>query len=123
MSDYWGIPGFEYLYLEDSWVTGIQVTPAQLEIEVDLVLREEHSAYAIPTPGEQYCYRAGTIRFTGVSALRWEGQGRVAAVDAAGEQDYGSIDTFDHDGNGYALTGDFGRIEVVAGGLPEVVLR
>ena len=55
--------------------------------------------------------------------MRWDGQGRVAAVDAAGERDYGSIDTFDHDGNGYTLTGDFGRIEAVADGLPEVVLR
>lgn len=123
MSDYWNLPGFKYLYLEDSWVTGIHATPTQLEIEVDFVLREEHPAYAIPAPGEQHCYRAGTIWFTGVSVLRWEGQGRAAALDAAGECDYGSIDTFDHDGNGFTLTGDFGRIQVVAGGLPAVVLR
>ena len=122
MSDHWNLPGFEYLYLEDSWVTGVHATPAQLEIAVDFVVREGHPEYAIPAPGEQYCYRSGSILFTGVTALRWDGQGGRPAVDASGELDYGSIDTFAHDGDLYTLAGDFGRIEVTTRGSPEVVL-
>jgi hypothetical protein len=40
MSDYWNIPGFEDLYLEDSWVLDIAARPGVLEFVVDLVLRE-----------------------------------------------------------------------------------
>ena len=58
----------------------------------------------------------------GVTALRWDGQGGRPAVDASGELDYGSIDTFAHDGDLYTLAGDFGRIEVTTRGSPEVVL-
>lgn len=75
------------------------------------------------TPGEQYCYRWGRILFTGVTALRWDDQGGPTAVDASGELDYGSVDTFDHDGKLHALTGDFGRVAVAAHELPKVVLR
>lgn len=123
MSDHWNLPGFEYLYLEDSWVTGVHATPAQLEIAVDFVVREGHPEYKIPAPGEQYCYRSGSILFTGVTGLRWDDQGWAPGVDASGELDYGSIDTFAHDGDLYTLTGDFGRIEVATRGLPGVVLQ
>ena len=81
MSNYWDLPGFENVYLEDSWVTGINATPGNVFIEVDLVLREKHPAYSPPRHGEQYCYHPATIRFEGVSALSWTAQGKPAAVD------------------------------------------
>lgn len=44
MVSYWDIPGFENLYLEDSWVTAISATPGHLKIDVDLVLRGRRCA-------------------------------------------------------------------------------
>ena len=74
--------------------------------------------------GSSTAYRSGSILFTGVTGLRWDDQGWApGVVDASGELDYGSIDTFAHDGDLYTLTGDFGRIEVATRGLPGVVLQ
>lgn len=114
MSDYWEIPGFGGLYLEDSWVLDITAKPGIVELTVDLVLRELHPDYQPPAPGEQYCYRRGFVRFTGVSSLVWEGQGAPPAVDATGEKDLGSIDVLMATDAGYEVEGDFGRIRVTS---------
>jgi hypothetical protein len=121
MPDYWSIPGFENLYLEDSWVLDITARPGVLELVVDLVLREPHPSYEPPKTGEQYCHRRGVVRFQGVSSLRWEGQGSVPAVDATGERDYGSVDALRMTDDAYVVEGDFGRI-AVASAPPSVEL-
>jgi len=112
MSDYSGLPGFEGLYLEDSWVLDITARPGVLEFVVDLVLRESHPRYEAPKAGEHYCYRRGVLRFPGVSSLRWDKQGTVQAIDATGERDYGSVDTLGMTDHAYTVEGDFGRIVV-----------
>lgn len=114
MVDYRTIPGFENLYLEDSWVLSITARPGSLELVVELVLCDSHPSYFRPAPGEQYCYRRGTVRFAGVTSLHWEGQGLVPAVDASGEQDYGSIDALIVAPNAFIVEGDFGRMTVAA---------
>lgn len=119
MSDYWSIHGFEGLYLEDSWVLDITARPEVLELVVDLVILESHPSYEKPLLGEQYSYRRGVIRFTGVSSLKWDGQGLVPATDATGERDYGSVDALRATEDGYIVEGDFGRI-VVASSQPSV---
>lgn len=113
MSSYTDISGFEDVYLEDSWVLDIAVLPGMVTLEVEAVLLESHPAYEQPRPGEAYCYRRGTIRFNGVAAVTWTGQGDVVpAVDASGEQDFGSVDAFEVSEGQYVLEGDFGRLEV-----------
>lgn len=119
ISDYWSIPGFDSLYLEDSWVLDITARPGVLEFVVDLVLRESHPRYEAPKAGEGYCYRRGVLRFRGVSSLMWQGQGTVPAIDATGEQDYGSVDVLTVTDDVYTVEGDFGRI-VVASARPSV---
>ena len=114
MPYYWSIPGFDGLYLEDSWVLDITARPGVLELVVDLVLRESHPSYEAPKAGEQYCHRRGVVRFEGVSSLRWEGQGSVPAVDATGERDYGSVDALRVTDDAYMVEGDFGRIAVAS---------
>lgn len=114
MADYWNLRGFEDLYLEDSWVLEIRATAGLLIIQADLVLRESHPFYEAPKPGEQYCYRRGTIRFEGITDLTWTGQGAPPGVDASGEQDLGSFDQFSVAGSAYRIRGDFGRIEAIA---------
>lgn len=114
MVDYRTIPGFESLYLEDSWVLNITARPGSIELVVELVLCESHPLYRHPSVGERYCYRRGTVRFEGVTSLYWEGQGLVPAVDATGEQDYGSIDALTVTSDAFILEGDFGRIAITA---------
>ncbi len=114
MTNYWSIPGFEDIYLEDSWVLSIETGESTLTIAVDFVLRESHPLYQAPQSGEQYCYRRGLIHFGSVTALSWTGQGAVPATDAAGEHDLGSFDEFEVKDNSFTISGDFGRIEVVA---------
>lgn len=112
MTDSSTIPGLEGIYLEDSWVVGIVARPGVFEMTADLVLSESHPAYEPPRPGEQYCYRRGVLRFERVSTLTWEGQGAAPAVDASGEEDYGSIDSLAGTDGGYLIEGDFGRVAV-----------
>lgn len=114
MAGYWTLPGFEGLYLEDSWVLSIRPGEATLTLEVDFVLRESHPEYRAPLSGEQYCYRRGRIRFERVTAMSWT-RGRAApATDATGEQDLGSFDEFEVADEVYTIAGDFGTIEVVS---------
>lgn len=119
MSDYWTIPGFEGLYLEDSWVLAINAQPGILELVMDLVLRESHPLFEPPLVSEQHCHRRGVVRFNGVSSLRWEGQAAPPATDATGERDYGSVDVLRATDDAYIVEGDFGYI-VVASRLPSV---
>lgn len=113
MSTYTTIPGFEDVYLEDSWILGIHVEPGSVAFDVEVVLLETHPLYSPPGPEEQYCYRRGTIIFHQVAEVNWTGQGVVVpAVDASGEQDFGSIDEFELADGSYALEGDFGRLVV-----------
>lgn len=114
MTNYWELRGFEHLYLEDSWVLSIEATENSLAFDMDLVLRESHPNYRPPRAGEQYCYRRGFVTFTGVTTLTWTGQGGPPATDANGEQDLGSIDEFEIADNRYTMSGDFGRIQLIA---------
>ncbi len=115
MTFYWNIPGFEGLYLDDSWVLSIEQSGDSLRIVIDLALSESHPEYRPPNPGEQYCYRKGSIDFEGIVALSWTGGGRPPTVDPDGEIDFGSIDGFEQHGSKYSISGDFGDIDVDAG--------
>lgn len=114
MGKYWLLPGFEDLYLEDSWVLSIRPSESTLTLEVELVLRESHPLFRAPRPGEQYCYRRGRIRFEDVTELSWSGHGSSPATDVTGEQDLGSLDEFEVLGCAFTVGGDFGRIKVVS---------
>ncbi len=112
MRDYWTFPGFQDLYLEDSWVLGISQDTNQLTFVVDVVLRESHPFYQPPPVGEQYCYRRGRIRFEEITSLSWTGPSALPAVDAVGELDFGSFDEFEERDGAYMIAGDFGRLEI-----------
>jgi hypothetical protein len=109
---YTSLPGFENVYLEDSWVLDIEAHPARLTFKLEVVLTPEHPLYAPPRPDEQYCYRASTITFANVRALTWTDQGQPPAVDASGEADFGHIDSFIVAAGHCRLEGDWGQIKV-----------
>lgn len=112
--DYPRLVGFEYLYLEDSFVLGIEATPGRLVLDVELVLTPQHPTYHAPAPDEQNCYARATIEFQRVRKLVWSGQGTLPATDASGEKDYGGIDALFWNGSSFHMEGDWGTIEVTS---------
>ncbi|GGU67096.1 hypothetical protein [Lentzea flava] len=122
MIDYRQIDELRLYYLEDSWVLDITARPGLVVISIEVVLLPEHPDHHAPLPGERYCYRRGELRFEGVSALHWTGQGLPPARDASGELDYGGVDSFELDGGSYCLRGNFGEISVQADSSRMVLL-
>lgn len=118
---YWDLPNLTEIYLEDSWVLNVVAEPATLAFKMEFVLREGHPNYRPPKLGEQYCYMPGLLIFPRVTSLSWEGPSVRPAVDATGEEDYGSVDEFRVEDGGYRLIGDFGDIRV-SSAAPEVLL-
>lgn len=112
MRPYTDISALRHIYLEDSWVLGIDATPGRLSFRMDLVLTPEHPEYRAAAPGEQHCYGGGELSFTGVSRLQWLAADIRPGVDASGEHDYGNIDIFEWDERAARLEGDWGQIEV-----------
>ena len=109
------LPGFEAVYLEDSFVLDVAAHPGVVRIDIEVVLTPRHPRYQPPRAGEQYCYHRSSILFESVDHLSWTYGGLRPAVDADGETDFGGIDEFGHDGSRYVVTGDFGRLELDAG--------
>lgn len=111
---YHELPGFEQVYLEDSYVLAVMEHPACLEFSLDLVLTEQHPAYAPPGPEEQYCYRRARLLFPEATNIRWLRQNLRPYQDATGTCDYGNIDELVAVNGHYRITGDWGVVEVVS---------
>lgn len=109
---YTALDQLRHVYLEDSYVLGISESEANVDFLLDLVLTEDHPAYAAPRDDEQYCYRRALLRFPNVTRAAWDTRVVVPARDATGSVDYGSIDTFVVDRRSYRLTGDWGSVTV-----------
>jgi hypothetical protein len=118
MQDYTELPGLENVYLEDSWVLGIAETADSLTFTLEAVLTPEHPRYVTPPPDEQHCYVDAVLTFTGAREIRWLSRSDKVATDATGQPDHGNIDALTHEGDHYALEGDWGRVEVVTGSPP-----
>lgn len=109
---YFVLDSLEHLYLEDSYVLNITEAPESLEFEIDAVLTEEHVAYLPPPPKEKYCYLRGSIIFPNTRKVIWMDRSSTCFHDASGECDYGNIDEFYKDDDGYHLAGDWGSVVV-----------
>ena len=113
------IPGFEHVYLEDSYVLDIIDSVDTLKILLDVVLTESHPNYSPPKKDEQYCFRRGEILFERVQRIKRVSSSIKASYDANGEIDYGNIDTFYCEGSVYHINGSWGAIEIVSD-LPHI---
>jgi hypothetical protein len=54
MVNYSELPGLDGVYLEDSFVLGIEETSNQLVFDLDAVLTPSHPSYAPPNRGESF---------------------------------------------------------------------
>ena len=121
MRTYAELPGFEHLYLEDSWVLAVEHRPAELRFDIEAVLMESHPEWAPPKRDEQYSYCRAAIVFRNPRAVKWvQRMEGPPAVDASGEVDYGNIDVFEWDGSSFELQGDWGHVRI-EGDAPVVV--
>lgn len=112
--NYPDFPGFEGIYLEDSFVLGIAENHDELIFEMEFVVLENHPSFTKPEKGESHCYVKGTLYFGKVNETLWKKRSLNTFKDADQEIDLGNIDTlFELDGR-YHLEGDWGEIELVA---------
>jgi len=114
---YWQLSGFEEVYLEDSYVLGIDRSSCEIQFELEVVLREAHPLYEEPPGNVRYCYNNAVLIFKNVTCIEkfdMEGMSKNMSVDPDGSVDFGHIDTFEIlNENAYYLTGDWGELRVM----------
>ncbi len=120
--NYYDIEGFEFIYLEDSYVINILEKPSKKSIvfSMEAVLTEEHPLYTPAKKGEQYCYTNVDIVFTEINSIQWVEKNNKPSIDMDGTIDFGNIDVFIVLTDGYHLAGDWGDVLIKSEALPKV---
>lgn len=106
------LPALAGVYLEDSYVLGIEEGPHSLAFRLEAVLTPEHPRYRAPRPGEQYCYVNAELAFSPASRIEWIARTGTSYRDATDEEDQGNIDYLESESGAYHLGGDWGEIRV-----------
>ncbi len=117
MVDYTEIADLRAIYLEDSWVLGIEASPSIVRITMEFVLTTDHPSYSPPPPEHHHCYRRGALEFTGVETLSWVDQQQHPGTDATGETDWGNIDSMLWESDNFQLEGSWGEMKLKAAKL------
>jgi hypothetical protein len=107
------LPGFEDVYLEDSFVRAIFEDETSTRFMLLLALLPGHPLYEEPRPLEPHCFRTATLTFPRVRKRTWHVQGTDQEVftDADGAVDYGNVDRFTAEADGsYRLSGEWGDL-------------
>lgn len=112
--NYWQLPGFENIYLEDSYVLSINANTISIQILLEAVLTENHPLYTPALSGEQYCYRQMTVYFPHPQTYDWFLKKISAIADPDGSLDYGNIDDFFMADDKYYLRGEWGELTIVS---------
>jgi hypothetical protein len=110
---------FKGLDLNDSFVLGWSATETDITIKIEASLWPESSLYLKPKSDEYTCYRTCEIKFTGFSSFNGLiNQQNVQPVkDIDGTLDYGNIDTLIKTNQSFKVVGEFGKLEVINGGV------
>ncbi|MCA1705340.1 MAG: hypothetical protein LC808_19615 [Actinobacteria bacterium] len=111
---YHDLPGLEHVYLEDSYVTGIDEKADRVLFYLEAVLTHGHPSYEPPLEGEQYCYRPAQLEFPGVRRIVWSSRRFDPFTDARGEIDYGNIDALYGTDGKWHVEGDWGSVDIVS---------
>ena len=82
MSKYYDWDSFKNIYLEDSFVLGIEESDNQMSFIVEMVLTENHPMYSSRHKDEQYCYKKGKIIFQDVKSVKWLNKNTRPFTDA-----------------------------------------
>ena len=105
---------FATVDLEQSFVIAWESEGQSLMIDLDVVLRPEHTFYEEPRPAEGACYRPAVIEFPTCTQITAPGKDSSAEVAEVIESlQVGRIAGFRRTGNGcYAISGDFGTVGI-----------
>jgi hypothetical protein len=88
------LPEFAGTYLEDSYFLGLIAEGGNLRLKLLFALTTDHADYAPPKPGEQHCYREGSIVLEQPSIVDWRPGKPVVTRDPDGTFDFGSIELY-----------------------------
>jgi hypothetical protein len=108
------LTGFKNVFLEDSWVLGIETTDCNVEFVLEAVILQSHQLYVPPPPKHMYCYRKAKLRFENVETLKWLEKTLRPYGDTTKGVDYGNIDSFWYEDKYYYLEGDWGKLEITS---------
>jgi len=106
------LPGLEHLYLEDSYLLGVDEGSNELRLEVEAVLTEQHPRFVPRRPDEAYTYLRVAIVFPNPRSVTWIDRSMRPIVGPDGEIDYGNIDSFTFEADRYELVGEWGHITI-----------
>ncbi|MBE1502249.1 hypothetical protein H4696_009349 [Amycolatopsis lexingtonensis] len=120
MKNYTEFADLAHVYLEDSYVLGIDEAPESLSFTLDIVLTPPHPRYHDPASGEQHCYAAAVLTIAGVRKIEWLSRSTQTYRDATGEEDLGNIDSFQYHDGRYEIAGDWGHVRVHSPAEPRV---
>lgn len=106
------LAGLESLYLEDSYVLGINAGPSNVRFELEAVVTENHPEWSPPKSGEQYAYLRADLVFPNPRRIDWVERSMKPVADANGEIDYGNIDSFTWHADCFDLRGEWGHLRI-----------
>ena len=120
MKNYTEFADLANVYLEDSFVLGIDEKPDALSFQLEAALTPSHPRYHEPKPDEQHCYADATLTIGGATRIEWVTRSSQTSRDATGEEDLGNIDSLQHIDDHYEITGDWGQVRVYSTAAPQV---
>lgn len=90
------LPEFQGTYLEDSYFLGLVAEGRDLRLKMLFALTVDHPAYAPPKPGEQHCYREGSILISRPKIVEWQAGRPAVHSDPDGTFDLGFFELHLH---------------------------
>ena len=87
------LPEFQGAYLEDSYFLGMAAEGCDLRLKMLFALTVDHPSYEPPKPGEQHCYREGSILIQRPTAIDVKATIKPTTLtDPDGSLDFGSLE-------------------------------
>lgn len=105
---------FDGLYLGDSFHLEFRQTGDTISLGFLFHLEHDHPLWFKPAEDEYGCYKKGWMIFSAVSKAVLRPSNARPATDAAGEMDFGTVDTLKIIDNNFSITTDWGSIDLVA---------
>ena len=117
--DWTELEQFRGIDLNDSFILGWRLEGRRIIFELEASLWPESEYYIPPKQGEYTCYRRATLSFknviecTGLPSM----ESAPKSADAAGEIDFGNIDSLQILDGGFSVSGDFGTVSIAGSEL------
>lgn len=88
------LPDFQGVYLEDSYLIGVAAEGCDIRLKLLFALMVDHPAYVQPEPGEQHCYREGSILIQRPTDIKMLPGSPTVLKDPDGSLDFGNIELY-----------------------------